>query len=565
MNTLEQLKEKGEAPEFLTEEGYKTLLAGYLQPNETPVGMYRRVAKGAANILKRPDLEQKFFDIIFKNYLCLSTPVAANFATNKALPISCYSNHVPDSTIGIANKNTELMLLSKYGGGVGSYFGDLRPKGSVISGTGGISDSIVKWAKIYDSSIAAVSQGNTRRGSAALYLPVDHGDFQDFISMRKPTGDMNTRCLNLHHAITIPDDFMHRAKEGDSHARAKWEQLLELRVATGEPYFLFTDNVNNNNPDCYKDKGFKVFTSNLCNEITLLTDKDHTFVCCLSSLNLAKFDDWKDTDTVELSIYFLDAVMEEFIQKASKIEGFESAVRFAVKSRALGLGTLGYHTALQQKRIAFDSFDAMALNALMFRTIKNKAELATTKMAKEYGEPEWCRGYNRRHTHLLATAPTTSNSLISGGVSQGIEPIAANIYVQNSAKGSFVRKNKNLEVFLEEKNLNTDEVWHQINKDAGSVLNVSGISENDKKIFLTAKEINQHAIVKQASQRQKWIDQGQSVNLFFASNASPKYIHDVHWAAWEGGMKGLYYLRSESVLRSDLASRTKDECEACSG
>jgi ribonucleoside-diphosphate reductase alpha chain len=281
-------------------------------------------------------------------------------------------------------------------------------------------------------------------------------------------------------------------------------------------------------------------------------------------MNLARWDEWKDTDAVELAVWFLDAVVGEYIKKAKHLPGFESAVRFAEKSRAIGIGVLGWHSLLQDRMVAFDSFDAMMLNALIFRTINKKAEKATKDMiVAGFSEPIWCKGLGRRHTHLMAVAPTVSNSTISGGLSAGIEPIAANIFVQNSAKGTFVRKNKRLERFLDSKNLNTDEVWSQINKDAGSVLNVKGLSKEEKEVFATAKEINQFAIIKQAGQRQKWIDQGQSINLFFGINADPKYIHQVHKMAYDLGLKGLYYLRSESILRADLASRSAEECVAC--
>ena len=298
-------------------------------------------------------------------------------------------------------------------------------------------------------------------------------------------------------------------------------------------------------------------------EITLFTDPDHSFVCCLSSMNLVKYDEWKDTDAIQLSIRFLDAVLAEYIVKSEGVPGLEASRRSAIKGRAVGLGVLGWHTLLQNQMIPFDSYEAMMLNAQIFRKMRADAEEATASLAIELGEPEWCKGFNRRNTHLLAPAPTVSNSLISGGHSAGIEPIAANIYSQKSAKGTFIRKNATLEAFLETKSKNTDDVWKSINEMGGSVEHLKFLSDHEKAVFLTAREINQHAIIKQAAQRQKWIDQSQSVNLFFGSNADPKYIHQVHVAAWEQGLKTLYYCRSEGVLRGDLASRSKEECAAC--
>lgn len=565
MTKLDDLKAQGQAPSFMTEESFTTLSRGYLKGKETPFDMYSRIARAASNQLKRQDLEPRFFEAMWKNWICPSTPVASSMGSNTGMPISCNSLHVGDNLDNILQKNHELGILSKYGAGVGIYLGDIRGHGTAVKGTGGVSDGIMAWAKIYESTIVSCNQGGTRRGSAAAYLDVDHSDIDDFLNMRRPTGDVAKRTMNLSHGVCVTDEFMTSLEDGNEKNRRTWETILTNRAETGEPYLFFKDTVNRGNPDCYKDKGLQVVTSNICNEIYLHSDPDHTFVCCLSSLNLARWEEWKDTDVVELAVYLLDAVMSEYIEKAKNIRGFESAVRFAEKSRALGLGVLGWHSLLQKNMIPFDSFDAMALNALIFRTIKIKAESATKKLAEEYGEPEWCKGHGRRNTHLMAIAPTASNSIISGNVSPGIEPIAANIFVQNSAKGTFIRKNEILAAKLEEVGLNTPEVWSQINKDAGSILGIAAIPQDIKEVFKTAKEINQYAIIKQAGQRQNWIDQGQSVNLFFALNADPKYIHDVHMEAWKQGLKGLYYYRSESALRADLATRSSEECQACSG
>lgn len=564
--TLDELKKQNEAPEWMTEEGYQTLSKGYLLPGETPKSMYNRVSLAAAKYYSNSNenWKDKFFEAMWNNWLGLASPVCSNMGTDRGLPISCNSLHVGDSIDSIFDKNHELAILSKNGAGVGIYMGDIRGRGAPIKGNG-VSEGIVPWAKVYDTTTMSVNQGATRRGASAVYLPIEHLDVEEFINIRRPVGDMNRRCLNLHHGVCIDDKFMQKLEAKDPDAKKRWTEILKARFETGEPYLFFTDNVNNQNPDCYNKLELKVSTSNICNEIYLYTDPDHTFVCCLSSLNLLRWEEWKNTDLIRTAIYFLDAVMEEYIQKAQSVRGFESAVRFAKKSRALGLGVLGWHSLLQAKRIPFDSFDAMMLNAQIFKNIREKSDAATLELGKMYGEPEWCAGSGRRNSHTLAIAPTVSNALISGGVSQGIEPIISNVYAQKSAKGTFIRKNPELKKLLEEKGKDTIEVWNQINSDMGSVTNLNFLTIEEKEVFLTAKEINQFAIINQAAQRQKWIDQGQSVNLFFGTNSDPKYIHEVHMEAWRKGMKGLYYCRTESVLKADSVFRSKDECKACEG
>lgn len=562
---LDILKSNGEAPIFLTDEGLRTLKGGYLLPDETPRGMYQRVAKAAASYYQNPKKwEAKFLDVMWKNWLCLASPIASNLGSNRGLPISCNSIEIADSVDSIFKKNHELAMLSKNGAGVGVYCGNIRSRGEGIKGNGK-SEGVIPWLKVLDSSVVAVSQGGVRRAAAAVYLPMDHGDVEEFLNIRRPMGDMNRRCLNLNHGVCITDEWMKSMVAGDKSKRALWGQLLTNRVESGEPYLFFTDTVNRANPECYKDKGLTVKTSNICNEIYLHTDPDHSFVCCLSSLNLTKWDEWKDSDLIETTVRFLDAVLQEYIVKSEGVPGLEASRASAIKGRAIGIGVLGWHSLLQAKGLPFDSVDSMQLNNEIFRTMRKRSDAETKVLAEELGEPEWCAGHQRRNTHCLAVAPTVSNSTISGGYSAGIEPLAANIFSQKSAKGTFIRKNPILEKLLSDKEKNTPETWKSINEFSGSIQHLSFLSKEEKEVFLTAREINQHAIIKQAAQRQRWIDQGQSVNLFFASNASPKYIHEVHMAAWELGLKGLYYFRSEGVLRGDMASRTKDECVACEG
>lgn len=562
---LVKLQAENEAPEWMNNEGYLTLSRGYLLPNETPRKMYSRVAKAAASYYADSKVwQKKFFDAMWKNWLCPASPILSNMGTERGLPISCNTIHINDSIDSIFTKNHELAMLSKKGAGVGIYLGDIRCRGKAIAGNGA-SEGVIPWAKVYDVTTVSVNQGSTRRGASAVYLPIDHGDIDEFINIRRPTGDVNRRCLNLNHGVCITDDWMKTMLGGDIKKRLLWQEVLKNRVETGEPYLFFTDNANAANPDCYKDKGLSVKCSNICTEIFLHTDPDHSFVCCLSSLNLVKWEEWKDSDLVNIAVRFLDAVLEEYIQKTKDVYGLEASRLSAIKGRAIGIGVLGWHTLLQNKGLPFDSFDSMTLNAAIFSSMRKKAEEETEILAKELGRPEWCKGHNRRNTHLLACAPTVSNSTISGGYSAGIEPIAANIYSQKSAKGTFIRKNPALEILLECKKENTISIWKSINENSGSVQHLKCLSDEEKRIFLTAREINQHAIIKQAAQRQRWIDQGQSVNLFFASNSDPKYIHEVHIAAWENKLKSLYYLRTEGVIRGDLASRSKEECVACEG
>lgn len=568
MKELTELKQAGEAPEWLTEESLKTLMGGYLLPGETPKGMWQRAAKASAMALKKPELEEKFFDLMWKNWLCLSTPVAANSGVDRGLNISCFGSYVPDSVAGIFDTVKEVAMLSKHGGGTSAFFGDVRGRGEKIKGNGK-SDGVIPFNKILDSTVLGVSQGGVRRGAFASYLPVTHPDIHEFLEMRRPSGDLNRQCLNIHHGITITDDWMQKVVDGDKEARELWIKIMKTRFETGEPYLLFIDNVNNANPECYKANNLKVKASNLCDEIQLFSDEKHTFVCCLSSLNLARWDEWKDTDAAYLSTWFLDGVMQEFINKTEGKEGFERARAFAIKSRALGLGVLGFHTLLQEKMLDFEGLPAYLLNKQIFKKLQRETTRASEDLAKEYGEPEWCVGFGVRNTHRMALAPTVSNSLISGGVSAGIEPIIANAYANKSAKGTFLVQNKTLEKLLESKGQNTALVWSSIVNNEGSVQHLDCLTKEEKEVFKTAREINQFALVKLAADRQQFIDQGQSVNLFFPANVNPKYFSEVHIEAWKQGMKGLYYCRTTSALKADSGSREykreSTECVMCEG
>ena len=551
----------------------KTITGGYLFNGETPREAYERVAKRVAMRLKRPELEEVFFEYIWKGWLCLASPVLSNLGTEKGLPISCFGIDVADSIQDIGKKNLEMMLLAKHGGGVGVGINMIRPAGAEIT-MNGTSDGVVPFCKIYDSSILATNQGAVRRGAASVNLNIEHSDWEDWLEIREPKGDVNRQSLNLHQCTIIGDKFMRKLRDGDKVARRKWGKLLQKRKATGEPYIMYKGNVNKQNPSMYKDNALKVFMTNICSEIVLHTDENHSFVCCLSSLNLAKYHEWKDSNLIYDSIWFLDGVLEEFIQKAKNRRGFENAIRSAEKGRALGLGVLGWHTYLQQKGFPFEGLLAQYETRRIFSQIKIESERASMALAAAYGEPLWCVGTGMRNTHLRAIAPTVSNSKLSGNVSPGIEPWAANVFTDQSAKGTFIRKNPTLVNILEKHKLNTDKIWDQILADGGSIQGIKQLEkitlgDHDipiKEVFKTFKEINQLELVNQAGIRQQYIDQAVSLNLAFPSQADPKWINKVHLEAWKKGIKTLYYMRTESVLRGDIAEQAMSEdCMSCDG
>ena len=567
----------------------KTISKTYLQAGEKPKDAYWRVATAVAKRLDKPQLATKFFDYIWKGWLCLATPVLANTGTDRGLPISCFGIDVGDSIYEIGSKNLELMLLAKHGGGVGIGINMIRPAGSKITGNG-TSDGIVPFAKIYDSTILATNQGSVRRGAASVNIKIEHKDFEDFLEIREPKGDVNRQSLNLHQCVVVSDRFMKKLEEGDSEARRKWGKLLQKRKATGEPYIMFKGNVNKHNPEMYKKNGLKVHMTNICSEIVLHTDEQHSFVCCLSSLNLAKYDEWKDTDLVYTSTIFLDGVLEEFIQRAKNLKGFENSVRSAERGRALGLGVLGWHTYLQQKGLPFEGLQAQFETRKIFSQLKIESERASRWLAAEYGEPLWCKESGMRNTHLRAVAPTVSNSKLSGNVSSGIEPWAANVFTEQTSKGTFIRKNPELKKILKKIGFDTKETWDKILADGGSVQDLNFLDEwcfldgklvecnevteeshkgrcySVKDVFKTFKEINQLDLVRQAGVRQQYIDQAVSLNLAFPAVAEPKWINQIHMEAWKQGVKTLYYMRTESVLRGDIAARAMDEsCVSCEG
>ena len=570
---------EAQVPDWMSQEAVDTLSRGYLRAGETPRGMFERVAKTAAKYLPQtPGIEQDIFEMFWKGFIGGASPVLSNFGASSGLPISCYSNHISDSVPSIYSHLKESAALSQHGGGVGTYFGDIRPAGAPIS-SGGKSTGIVPWMRQFDQCASVVSQGGVRRGSFALYLPIDHPDLPEVLRTKDHSQGDPRDFIDSNVAVTITDEWVQSLLSGDREKQKLFGEVLKARLVSGSPYIIFIDNANKANPECYTQRGLSVKLSNLCSEIFLHTDENHTFVCVLSSLNLSRWEEWKDwrglstgKSVPELAVYLLDAVVEEFCHKAERITSMGRAVRFARKSRALGLGTMGLHALYQSKGLPFASPEARALNIEVHKFIKEKALKASQEMAVTYGEPEWCEGSGLRHTHLLAIAPTKSNSVICGAGSEGIEPIDANYYVAKGAKGTFVRKNKYLVEHLERIGRNTDETWESIMEFRGSVQHLGFLDDSAKEVFKTAREIDQFELIRQASDRQEFVCQGQSLNLFVDPEATPEYLFKLHLSAWKGGLKSLYYLKSSSLLVKKKAPGavkvakivTKETCPYCS-
>jgi ribonucleoside-diphosphate reductase alpha chain len=561
--SIDDIPEWGNNSLYLT-----TMLGGYLQNKETPKDAYNRIASTAATYLNKPELFSKFFEILWNGWLIPSTPVMSNFGTNRGLPISCFGGYIGDSMYDIYRKNLEMAVLSKHGGGTAYDFSEIRPKGALIKdGSNGTTDGIIPFMKSFDSTIIASKQGKMRRGAVALYLSANHPEFADFLKIREPKGDINRQCHNIHMGAKFSNDFMEEVVNKNGSKRELWLEHIKTRVKTGEPYTFFTDNANTNLKSTFSTYNLKVRHSQLCAEIMLPSDENHTFVCCLSSMNLYKWEEWSKTDAVYYATIFLDAVISEFLDKAKHIQGIEDSIRFAEKSRALGLGALGWASLLQKMRIPFVGIQATSLTRVIFSHLKEKSDKASMWMANEFGEPTWCKGSGYRNLTCIAVAPNRSSSKLAGGVSQGIEPFAANLYMDDDAKGAHLRRNPDLETLLDEKGLNTPQIWDIIAEDKGSVKNIDELTEEEKEIFRTFKEINQLELVRQAAVRQEYIDQGQSLNLAFFHDAPAKWINQVHIEAWKLGIKALYYLRSESNLRADSKQQRDlySECIVCEG
>ena len=575
--------------ELLTDFGKTTLKDRYLLPNEnSPQDGFMRAAKAFSD---NDEMAQRIYDYASKLWFMFSTPILSNGGANRGMPISCFLNYVGDSREGLTGHYTENAWLASIGGGIGGYWGHVRSDGTSTSG-GSQSSGSIPFLHVVDSEILAFSQGKTRRGSYAAYMDMSHPEIIEFLEMRKPSGgDIHRKCLNLHHAINISDEFMHLIEKCvteptyddtwnliDPHtkevvrtvsARDLWQKLLENRVATGEPYVSFIDTINEALPETQKKLGLKVHHSNLCTEITLPTNEDRTAVCCLSSVNLEKYDDWKnDKLFIPDLVRFLDNALTYFIENAP--DSVFRAKFSAAQERSIGLGAMGFHAYLQSKNIAFESALAKSLNMKMFKNIKEEAVEESKRLAVKRGEAPDMEGTGMRNAHLLAVAPNASSSIICGTTSPSIEPYRANAYVQKTMSGSFLVKNKYLEKLLEKKGINNDDIWSSIVSQRGSVLHLKELSDYEKDIFKTGIEINQQWIIEHAADRQKYICQGQSVNVFVPADVNIKELHDIHMLAWKRKLKTLYYCRSEAIKRAELVSKKVErtiipeaDCLAC--
>ena len=543
---------------WLNEDSRKFLERGYLTEGETAEGRISEIANAAQKYLGFDGFADKFIDYMSRGFYSLSSPIWGNFGRARGLPISCFGSYIPDTMKGILGKLSEVGIMTKCGGGTSGYFGDLRGRGADIS-SGGTSTGSVHFMELYDKLMNVVSQGNVRRGSFAAYLPIDHPDIEEFLKIR---GEGNT-IQEMSIGVCVSDEWMRKMIDGDKEARRIWGLVIKKRFESGYPYLFFSDTVNNAAPQVYKDKGLKIHNSNLCNEVQLSNSEDESFVCDLSSLNLETYDEWKDTDAVETLVYFLDAVMTEFIDKTEDMDFMEAPRKFAINQRALGVGVLGWHSYLQSKMIAFESMDAKLLNVEIFKRIRTLCDLASANLAHLLGEPPLLKGYGRRNTTTMAIAPTTSSSFILGQVSPSIEPLNSNYFIKDLAKGKFTFKNSYLITLLENKGINTQVTWKSILSKGGSVQHLNELTDDEKAVFKTFGEISQKEIVIQAAQRQKWIDQGQSLNLMIPANTKPKDVNELMIFAWESGIKGLYYQRStnpaQELARSILSCST---CES---
>lgn len=537
-------------------ESEQILNRGYLLKGETVEGAIDRICTAAARRLYKPELKDSFVEMIERGWMSLSSPIWANMGTERGLPISCFNVHVPDSIEDITHKLGEVIMQTKIGGGTSGYFGNLRERGSAVTDNGK-SSGAVSFMKLFDTAMDTISQGGVRRGAFAAYLDIDHPDCEEFIQIR----NIGNPIQNLFYGVSIPDYWMQEMIDGNPEKRHLWAKILESRQQKGMPYLFFSDNVNRHKPQVYKDLNMRINSSNLCSEIMLPSTNDESFICCLSSMNLELYDEWKDTEAVKLAIFFLDAVLQEFIEKTEGNYYLASANRFAKRHRALGLGVLGWHSYLQKNNIPFEGLEAKMLTTEIFQRIQQRADKATQELARIYGEPEILKGYGRRNTTTMAIAPTTSSSAILGQTSPGIEPFSSNYYKAGLSKGNFMRKNKYLKILLEQKGIDNEDTWRSIMLNGGSVQQLTELTEEEKAVFKTFKEISQLEIIQQASIRQKYVDQAQSLNLNIPSGLPIKEVNRLMIEAWKLGVKTLYYQRSQSVSKEMVTNLVN--CSSC--
>ena len=562
-------KDSEKSFEWLNENSRKFLAAGYLGDSVSAEQRIADIAERAEHLLEMPGFAEKFYHYMSEGYYSLASPVWSNFGKERGLPISCFGSHVDDDIGNILYSQSEVGMMSKLGGGTSGYFGKIRHRGASIKDNGEASGA-VHIMRLFESMVDVVSQGSVRRGRFSPYLPIDHPDIMEFLEI----GTEGNPIQELTHGVTVKDDWMQQMIDGDVDKRTVWAKVLQSRGEMGYPYIFFTDNANNGAADVYKDKNLPIYASNLCTEIMLPSNHDWSFVCVLSSINVLHYDKWKDTDAVETMIYFLDAVITEFLEKLEVYKNsddrddqqtflfMERAYNFSKENRALGMGVLGWHSLLQSKMLPFDSQGAYDLNSDVFKNIKEHSNKASKDLAEKFGEPELLKGYGRRNTTLNAVAPTTSSAFILGQVSQGIEPIWSNIYVKDIAKIKTTIKNPFLVKLLEEKGMDTPEVWKQIRDRDGSVQDLEFLSEEEKEVFKTYAEIDQMSIIYQAANRQNHIDQGQSLNIIVHPDTTTKEVNKIHVTAWKLGLKSLYYQHSMNAAQK---FKQKKECESCEG
>ena len=556
--------------EWLNENSRKFLQLGYLVGDTTPEERIREIANRAQELNGIEGFADKFYDYMSRGYYSLASPVWSNFGKKRGLPISCFGSYIEDDIGSILFTQSEVGMMSKMGGGTSGYFGSLRHRGAGISNNGESAGS-VHFMQLFDTMVDIVSQGSTRRGQFAPYLPLDHPDAEEFLDI----GTEGNPIQKLTHGVCVSDEWMQDMIDGNERSRALWAKVIQKRGEIGYPYIFFTDNVNKQTVDVYKEKDMKIHASNLCTEIMLPSTEDESFVCVLSSLNLLHYNQWKETDAVETLVYFLDAVVTEFLEKLEQYKNasdpddqkvylfMRRAYNFAARHRALGLGVLGWHSYLQSKNIPFESRDAAKLNHEIFKLIQERSYSASEKLAELFEEPEVLKGYGRRNTTLMAIAPTTSSAFILGQVSQGIEPVWSNCYVKDIQKIKTTIRNPFLEELLKEKGKNSTEIWHDIRDHDGSVQHLDFLSDEEKEVFKTYPEIDQLAIIQQASVRQEFIDQGQSLNVLIHPDTPAKEINELYIAAWKMGIKTLYY--QHSLNAAQQLNLKKKVCRACEG
>lgn len=554
---------------WLNENSRLFLSRGYLTEGVTAEERLKEIADTAEKLLGIKGFSNKFYSYLEKGYYSLSSPVWSNFGLKRGLPISCFGSNISDNMGSILYTQSEVGMMSKYGGGTSGFFGHLRPRGAEITNNGQSSGS-VHFMKLFEAIIDVVSQGSTRRGRFAPYLPIDHPDIEEFLQI----GTEGNPIQELTHGVTVTDKWMEEMIAGDSEKRAIWAKVIQRRVEIGYPYIFFTDTVNRNTVDVYKDKKLKIEHSNLCSEIALPNNDEWSFVCNLSSMNLLHYDEWKDTDAVETMIFFLDAVMTDFLTKLENLRDskekekqmafffMEKAYNFAKANRALGLGALGWHSYLQSKMLPFESIEAQKLNAKIFKQINQEAYAASKKLAELFGEPEVLKGYGRRNTTLTAIAPTTSSAFILGQVSQSIEPIWSNTYVKDVAKTKVTIRNPYLKEVLKAKGKDNRETWNNIRDNDGSVQHLDFLTDHEKEVFKTFSELDQFSIIQQAATRQQFIDQSQSLNVMINPSTSAKEINELYIFAWENNVKTLYYQHSTNAAQQFSKDKLCVNCEA---